>query len=155
MMEDPIGQYSIVSARAEERIARGQSGYFTMQGVKEREQLVARFRQLQQFLGPERKASSLTEWRKTYAKIVERLGGEPDKDFWKAYRTVLEKYPSGEFPGGYTSKTLQRMMMDISQGDYEWEELAEIVKNILDNKYEEEQKKEKKNDGGFFKPTEQ
>ena len=32
MMEDPIGRQSIVAARAQERIARGQSGYFTMEG---------------------------------------------------------------------------------------------------------------------------
>ena len=72
MMEDPIGRQSIVAARAQERIARGQSGYFTMEGVKTREQLRNRFQELQRFLGPDRPGSSLTQFKKRYKKIEEK-----------------------------------------------------------------------------------
>lgn len=140
MMEDPIGRQSIVAARAQEKIARGQSGYFTMEGVKTREQLRNRFQELQRFLGPDRPGSSLTQFKKQYKKIEEKLGGVPTADFWKAYRQLARMYPDGNFPGGYSSEEVQRMLMkQMSQNDVSWEESLEIAINYLRGVYEEEE----------------
>lgn len=141
MMEDPIGRQSIVAARAQERIARGQSGYFTMEGVKTREQLRNRFQELQRFLGPDRPGSSLTQFKKQYKKIEEKLGGAPTADFWKAYRQLARMYPDGNFPGGYSSEEVQRMLikqMDQNQ-ELTWEETVDLANRRLQGIYEEEE----------------
>lgn len=150
MMEDPIGRQSIVAARAQERIARGQSGYFTMTNVRNREQLVARFRQLQRFLGPDRPGSSLSAFRKEYKKITEMLGGAPDANFYKAYRALLETYPGGSFPGGYDSKEVQRMMMRIDS-DGDWHDLLAKTIRFLEGRYEEGEEDEYEE---FYEPVE-
>ena len=141
MMEDPIGRQSIVAARAQERIARGQSGYFTMEGVKTREQLRNRFQELQRFLGPDRPGSSLTQFKKQYKKIEEKLGGAPTADFWKAYRQLARMYPDGNFPGGYSSEEVQRMLMKQMDQNQEltWEETVDVANRWLQGKYEEEE----------------
>lgn len=141
MMEDPIGRQSIVAARAQERIARGQSGYFTMDGVKTREQLRNRFQELQRFLGPDRPGSSLTQFKKQYKKIEEKLGGAPTVDFWKAYRQLARMYPDGNFPGGYSSEEVQRMLMKQMDQNREltWEETVDVANGWLQGIYEEEE----------------
>ena len=141
MMEDPIGRQSIVAARAQERIARGQSGYFTMEGVKTREQLRNRFQELQRFLGPDRPGSSLTQFKKQYKKIEEKLGGAPTADFWKAYRQLARMYPDGNFPGGYSSEEVQRMLMKQMDQNQEltWEETVDQANRWLQGIYEEEE----------------
>lgn len=141
MMEDPIGRQSIVAARAQERIERGQSGYFTMEGVKTREQLRNRFQELQRFLGPDRPGSSLTQFKKQYKKIEEKLGGAPTADFWKAYRQLARMYPDGNFPGGYSSEEVQRMLMKQMDQNQEatWEETVDIANRWLQGIYEEEE----------------
>lgn len=141
MMEDPIGRQSIVAARAQERIARGQSGYFTMEGVKTREQLRNRFQELQRFLGPDRPGSSLTQFKKQYKKIEEKLGGAPTADFWKAYRQLTRMYPDGNFPGGYSSEEVQRMLMKQMDQNQEltWEETVDVANRWLRGIYEEEE----------------
>ena len=141
MMEDPIGRQSIVAARAQERIARGQSGYFTMEGVKTREQLRNRFQELQRFLGPDRPGSSLTQFKKQYKKIEEKLGGAPTADFWKAYRQLARMYPDGNFPGGYSSEEVQRMLMKQMDQNREltWEETVDTANRWLQGIYEEEE----------------
>ena len=141
MMEDPIGRQSIVAARAQEKIARGQSGYFTMEGVKTREQLRNRFQELQRFLGPDRPGSSLTQFKKQYKKIEEKLGGAPTADFWKAYRQLARMYPDGNFPGGYSSEEVQRMLMKQMDQNQEltWEETVDVANRWLQGKYEEEE----------------
>lgn len=141
MMEDPIGRQSIVAARAQERIARGQSGYFTMEGVKTREQLRNRFQELQRFLGPDRPGSSLTQFKKQYKKIEEKLGGAPTADFWKAYRQLARMYPDGHFPGGYSSEEVQRMLIKQMDQDREltWEESVDQANRWLQGIYEEEE----------------
>lgn len=141
MMEDPIGRQSIVAARAQERIARGQSGYFTMEGVKTREQLRNRFQELQRFLGPDRPGSSLTQFKKQYKKIEEKLGGAPTADFWKAYRQLARMYPDGNFPGGYSSEEVQRMLMKQMDQNQEltWEETVDVANRWLQGIYEEEE----------------
>ena len=150
MMEDPIGQMSIVVSQAHKRIAKtGQSGYFTMEGIKSREQLRNRFQALQKFLGPDRKASSLTAWRKEYAAISKRLGGAPTEDFWKAYREIADLYPDGNFPGGYSSEEVQRYMMREMENYDTWEELYAAVKDTLDTDYEQIEEAEHKNEEFF------
>lgn len=141
MMEDPIGRQSIVAARAQEKIARGQSGYFTMEGVKTREQLRNRFQELQRFLGPDRPGSSLTQFKKQYKKIEEKLGGAPTADFWKAYRQLARMYPDGNFPGGYSSEEVQRMLMKQMDQNQEltWEETVDVANRWLQGIYEEEE----------------
>lgn len=141
MMEDPIGRQSIVAARAQEKIARGQSGYFTMEGVKTREQLRNRFQELQRFLGPDRPGSSLTQFKKQYKKIEEKLGGAPTADFWKAYRQLARMYPDGNFPGGYSSEEVQRMLMKQMDQNQEasWEEAVDVANRWLQGIYEEEE----------------
>ena len=141
MMEDPIGRQSIVAARAREKIARGQSGYFTMEGVKTREQLRNRFQELQRFLGPDRPGSSLTQFKKQYKKIEEKLGGAPTADFWKAYRQLARMYPDGNFPGGYSSEEVQRMLMKQMDQNQEltWEETVDVANRWLQGIYEEEE----------------
>lgn len=141
MMEDPIGRQSIVAARAQEKIARGQSGYFTMEGVKTREQLRNRFQELQRFLGPDRPGSSLTQFKKQYKKIEEKLGGAPTADFWKAYRQLAQMYPDGNFPGGYSSEEVQRMLMKQMDQNQEltWEETVDVANRWLQGIYEEEE----------------
>lgn len=141
MMEDPIGRQSIVAARAQEKIARGQSGYFTMEGVKTREQLRNRFQELQRFLGPDRPGSSLTQFKKQYKKIEEKLGGAPTADFWKAYRQLARMYPDGNFPGGYSSEEVQRMLMKQMDQNREltWEETVDVANRWLQGIYEEEE----------------
>lgn len=141
MMEDPIGRQSIVAARAQEKIARGQSGYFTMEGVKTREQLRNRFQELQRFLGPDRPGSSLTQFKKQYKKIEEKLGGAPTADFWKAYRQLARMYPDGNFPGGYSSEEVQRMLMKQMDQNQEltWEETVDAANRWLQGIYEEEE----------------
>ena len=136
MLSDPVGQYSIVAARAQERIAQGQSGYFTMTNVKNREQLVARFRQLQRFLSPNRPTSSLKSFKKYYKKIIEKLGGAPGPAFWTAFREIARRYPDGNFPGGYDSYEVQRMMMNISDSTESWEELLDKTERFLTGEYE-------------------
>ena len=150
MMEDPIGSQSIVAARAQEKIAQGQSGYFSMTNVRNREQLVARFRQLQRFLGPDRPGSSLSSFKKEYKKLVERLGRAPDETFWKAYRALLETYPGGSFPGGYDSFEVQRMMMNISS-DGDWHDLLAKTIRFLEGRYEEGEDDEYEE---FYEPVE-
>ena len=141
MMEDPIGRQSIVAARAQEKIARGQSGYFTMEGVKTREQLRNRFQELQRFLGPDRPGSSLTQFKKQYKKIEEKLGGAPTADFWKAYRQLARMYPDGNFPGGYSSEEVQRMLMKQMDQNQEltWEETVDVANRWLQGIYEGEE----------------
>lgn len=149
MMEDPVGRYSIVASRAQERIAQGQSGYFSMTNVRNREQLVARFRQLQRFLGPDRPGSSLSSFKKEYKKLTERLGRAPDATFWQAYRALLETYPGGSFPGGYDSFEVQRMMANIaSEGD--WHDLLAKTIRFLEGKYEEGEEDEYEE---FYEPV--
>lgn len=141
MMEDPIGRMSVVAARAQERIERGQSGYFTMEGVKTREQLRNRFQELQRFLGPDRPGSSLSQFKKEYKKIEERLGGSPTSDFWKAYRELARMYPDGNFPGGYSSTEVQRMLMqqmNSNEGET-WEQAVDVANRFLNGVYEEEE----------------
>lgn len=141
MMEDPIGRQSIVAARAQEKIARGQSGYFTMEGVKTREQLRNRFQALQRFLGPDRPGSSLSQFKKQYKIIEEKLGGAPTADFWKAYRQLARMYPDGNFPGGYSSEEVQRMLMKQMDQNQEltWEETVDMANRWLQGIYEEEE----------------
>ena len=137
MMEDPIGRLSLVAERAEERIARGQSGYFTMEGVSSRAELRNRFRQLQKFLGPDRPGSSLKAFKKQYRRITRELGGAPTSDFWKAYRELAREYPDGNFPGGYDSYEVQRLMMSYGVDSSNWEEILQKAKEFLEKVYEE------------------
>ena len=139
MMEDPIGRLSIVASKAQERIARGQSGYFTMEGITSREQLRDRFRDLQKFLGPDRPGSSLKAFKKEYAKIKEKLGGDPSSDFWKAYRELARMYPDGNFPGGYSSTEVQRLLMSTMDSSDNWEDALDQTVRFMNGVYEEEE----------------
>lgn len=142
MMEDPVGRYSAVAAEAQVRIARGQSGYFSMANIRNREQLVARFRQLQKFLNPNRPTTSLKSFKKYYKKIVEKLGGSPGPAFWAAFREIARRYPDGNFPGGYDSYEVQRMMMNISDSTDSWEELLDKTERFLRGEYERAEEEE-------------
>jgi len=137
MMEDPIGRLSLVAERAEEKIRRGQSGYFTMKGVSSRAELRNRFRQLQKFLGPDRPGSSLKAFKKQYRRITRELGGAPTSDFWKAYRELAREYPDGNFPGGYDSYEVQRLMMSYAEESSNWDEILQKAKDFLTKAYEE------------------
>ena len=137
MMEDPIGRLSLVAERAEEKIRRGQSGYFTMEGVSSRAELRNRFRQLQKFLGPDRPGSSLKAFKKQYRRITRDLGGAPTSDFWKAYRELAREYPDGNFPGGYDSHEVQRLMMSYAEESSNWDEILQKAKEFLTKTYEE------------------
>lgn len=137
MMEDPIGRLSLVAERAEEKIRRGQSGYFTMEGVSSRAELRNRFRQLQKFLGPDRPGSSLKAFKKQYRRITRELGGAPTSDFWKAYRELAREYPDGNFPGGYDSYEVQRLMMSYAEDSSNWDEILQKAKDFLTKAYEE------------------
>lgn len=134
LMEDPIGSQSIIASRARERIAQGQSGYFSMTNVKNRDQLVARFKQLRSFLNNS-KTGSLKAFRKTYKQITERLGGAPSADFWKAYRELARMYPDGNFPGGYDSTEVQRLMMRYTEDAETAEELVQRTLAALEEQY--------------------
>lgn len=151
MMEDPVGRYSIVASTAQIRIARGQSGYFSMANVKTREQLVARFRQLQRFLNPNRPTTSLKSFKKYYKKIIEKLGGNPGPAFWAAFREIARRYPDGNFPGGYDSYEVQRMMMNISDSTDSWEELLDKAERFLRGEYERAEEEEYEE---FYRPVE-
>lgn len=137
MMEDPIGRLSLVAAKAEAKIARGQSGYFTMANISSRAELRDRFRDLQKFLGPDRPGSSLKAFKKTYERIKQDLGGAPTADFWKAYRELAREYPDGNFPGGYDSHEVQRLMMSYADESSSWEEILQKMKQSLTKAYEE------------------
>lgn len=137
MMEDPIGRQSIVAQRAEEKIARGQSGYFTMEGISTRSELRNRFRRLQQFLGPDRSGSSLKAFKKSYRRITRELGGEPTPAFWHAFRELMREYPDGTLPGGYDSYEIQRLMMSYTEDSNNWEEILARAKAFLAGVYEE------------------
>ena len=137
MMEDPIGRLSLVATKAEAKIARGQSGYFTMTGISSRAELRDRFRDLQKFLGPDRPGSSLKAFKKTYERIKQELGGVPTADFWKAYRELAREYPDGNFPGGYDSHEVQRLMMSYADESSSWEEILQKMKQSLTKAYEE------------------
>lgn len=139
MMEDPIGRQSIVASKAQERIQRGQSGYFTMEGVTSRAQLRNRFREIQKFLGPDRPGSSLKAFKKEYAKIKEKLGGDPTSDFWKAYRELARMYPDGNFPGGYSSTEVQRLLMSTMDSSDNWEDALDKTVRFMNGVYEEEE----------------
>lgn len=151
MMEDPVGRYSAVAAEAQVRIARGQSGYFSMANIRNREQLVARFRQLQRFLNPNRPTTSLKSFKKYYKKIVEKLGGSPGPAFWAAFREIARRYPDGNFPGGYDSYEVQRMMMNISDSTDSWEELLDKTERFLRGEYERAEEEEYEE---FYEPVE-
>lgn len=139
MMEDPIGRQSIVASKAQERIARGQSGYFSMEGITSRAQLRNRFREIQKFLGPDRPGSSLKAFKKEYAKIKEKLGGDPTSDFWKAYRELARMYPDGNFPGGYSSTEVQRLLMSTMDSSDNWEDALDQTVRFMNGVYEEEE----------------
>ena len=139
MMEDPIGRQSIVASKAQERIQRGQSGYFTMEGVTSRAQLRNRFREIQKFLGPDRQGSSLKAFKKEYKKIREKLGGDPTSDFWKAYRELARMYPDGNFPGGYSSTEVQRLLMSTMDSSDNWEDALDKTVRFMNGVYEEEE----------------
>ena len=139
MMEDPIGSQSIVASKAQERIARGQSGYFTMKGIESRAQLRNRFREIQKFLGPDRPGSSLKAFKKEYKKIREKLGGDPTSDFWKAYRELARMYPDGNFPGGYSSTEVQRLLMSTMDSSDNWEDAFDKTVRFINGVYEEEE----------------
>ena len=139
MMEDPIGRQSIVASKAQERIQRGQSGYFTMEGVTSRAQLRNRFREIQKFLGPDRPGSSLKAFKKEYKKIREKLGGDPTSDFWKAYRELARMYPDGNFPGGYSSTEVQRLLMSTMDSSDNWEDALDKTVRFMNGVYEEEE----------------
>ena len=139
MMEDPIGRQSIVASKAQERIARGQSGYFSMEGITSRAQLRNRFREIQKFLGPDRPGSSLKAFKKEYAKITEKLGGDPTSDFWKAYRELARMYPDGNFPGGYSSTEVQRLLMSTMDSSDSWEDALDQTVRFMNGVYEEEE----------------
>lgn len=138
LMEDPIGAQSIVAARARERIEAGQSGYYSMANIKNRDQLVARFKQLRSFLNNS-KTGSVKTFRKTYNQIVERLGGAPSSDFWKAYRELARMYPDGNFPGGYDSTEVQRMMIRYVETADSAEELVQRTLAALEERYLEQE----------------
>ena len=139
MMEDPIGRQSIVASKAQERIARGQSGYFSMEGITSRAQLRNRFREIQKFLGPDRPGSSLKAFKKEYEKIKEKLGGDPTSDFWKAYRELARMYPDGNFPGGYSSTEVQRLLMSTMDSSDNWEDALDQTVRFMNGVYEEEE----------------
>ena len=139
MMEDPIGRQSIVASKAQERIARGQSGYFSMEGITSRAQLRNRFREIQKFLGPDRPGSSLKAFKKEYKKIREKLGGDPTSDFWKAYRELARMYPDGNFPGGYSSTEVQRLLMSTMDSSDNWEDALDKTVRFMNGVYEEEE----------------
>ena len=139
MMEDPIGRQSIVASKAQERIARGQSGYFSMEGITSRAQLRNRFREIQKFLGPDRPGSSLKAFKKEYAKIKEKLGGDPTSDFWKAYRELARMYPDSNFPGGYSSTEVQRLLMSTMDSSDNWEDALDQTVRFMNGVYEEEE----------------
>ena len=139
MVEDPIGRQSIVASKAQERIARGQSGYFTMEGITSRAQLRNRFREIQKFLGPDRPGSSLKAFKKEYKKIKEKLGGNPTSDFWKAYRELARMYPDGNFPGGYSSTEVQRLLMSTMDSSDSWEDALDKTVRFMNGVYEEEE----------------
>ena len=139
MMEDPIGRQSIVASKAQERIQRGQSGYFSMEGITSRAQLRNRFREIQKFLGPDRPGSSLKAFKKEYAKIKEKLGGDPSSDFWKAYRELARMYPDGNFPGGYSSTEVQRLLMSTMDSSDNWEDDLDKTVRFMNGVYEEEE----------------
>ena len=139
MMEDPIGRQSIVASKAQERIQRGQSGYFSMEGITSRAQLRNRFREIQKFLGPDRPGSSLKAFKKEYAKIKEKLGGDPSSDFWKAYRELARMYPDGNFPGGYSSTEVQRLLMSTMDSSDNWEDALDKTVRFMNGVYEEEE----------------
>lgn len=139
MMEDPIGRQSIVASKAQERIQRGQSGYFSMEGITSRAQLRNRFREIQKFLGPDRPGSSLKAFKKEYKKIQEKLGGNPTSDFWKAYRELARMYPDGNFPGGYSSTEVQRLLMSTMDSSDNWEDALDKTVRFMNGVYEEEE----------------
>ena len=139
MMEDPIGSQSIVASKARERISRGQSGYFSMDGITSRAQLRNRFREIQKFLGPDRPGSSLKAFKKEYAKIKKKLGGDPSSDFWKAYRELARMYPDGNFPGGYSSTEVQRLLMSTMDSSDNWEDALDKTVRLMNGVYEEEE----------------
>ena len=139
MMEDPIGRQSIVASKAQERIQRGQSGYFSMEGITSRAQLRNRFREIQKFLGPDRPGSSLKAFKKEYAKIKEKLGGDPSSNFWKAYRELARMYPDGNFPGGYSSTEVQRLLMSTMDSSDNWEDALDKTVRFMNGVYEEEE----------------
>ena len=139
MMADPIGRQSIVASKAQERIQRGQSGYFSMEGITSRAQLRNRFREIQKFLGPDRPGSSLKAFKKEYAKIKEKLGGDPSSDFWKAYRELARMYPDGNFPGGYSSTEVQRLLMSTMDSSDNWEDALDKTVRFMNGVYEEEE----------------
>ena len=149
MMEDPIGRLSLVAERAEQKIARGQSGYFTMEGVNSRERLRNRFRDLQRFLGPDRPGSSLKAFKKTYERITRELGGAPTSEFWKAYRELAREYPDGNFPGGYDSYEVQRLMMSYTEEFGTWEEILQKAKDFFKKGYEKKEEEDAEEDDVF------
>lgn len=139
MMEDPVGLQSIVAQRMIEKfVLTGEKTYFSMKGLDRREALVARFHDLQAFMSPSRTGSSLSAWKRTYKKMTERLGGTPGPDFWKAYRELNRMYPDGNFPGGYDSNDVQKMLMrQMSDDEMNWREAVDVMNNRLTNLYEE------------------
>ena len=62
-----------------------------------------------------------------------------ESDFWKAYRELARMYPDGNFPGGYSSTEVQRLLMSTMDSSDNWEDALDKTVRFMNGVYEEEE----------------
>ena len=111
LLADEIGSTSPILRRGK----GGEVPYYSVKGKTDRGDIMAEYKRLRNVLRPSAKTSSVTAWKKESAKITERAGGFMTFDMWAAYREIEGEY-GGNFPGGYDSTEVQRLIVKIKNG---------------------------------------
>ena len=131
LMESEIGATSPVFSRK-----GGEIPYYSVKGKTSRSEIMAEYKKLKNVLRPDAKTTSLSGWKKEVKKIEKRIGGQATPGMWKAYREIERMY-GGQFPNGYDSTEVQRMVVQVMENtDGSFESIVEEISRRLNNAYE-------------------
>ena len=133
LLESEIGATSPVFSKN-----GGEIPYYSVKGIeigseKERSELIAKYKKLKNVLNPSAKIYSVSAWKKEVKKIEKRIGGPATPDMWKAYREIERMY-GGQFPNGYDSTEVQRMVVQVMENtDGSFESIVDEISRRLNN----------------------
>ena len=133
LLADEVGRTSPLFARAQ---WEGKTPYYSVKGKTKRGEIMAEYKRLRNVLRPGAKTTSLKEWKKTSNDIYRKLGMRPTPAMWEAYRR-LESVHGGQFPKGYGSEDVQRLLVKVQQNGYHSaDDLYKWVEMALTEAYE-------------------
>lgn len=125
-------------------LRKGKGGtipYYSVAGKNTKEEIMNEYKRLRNVLRPGAKTSSVSAWKKEVKKIEQRVGRNLTPEEWSLYRRIEEEY-GGQFPGGYDSNDVQRMIVSKADQGMSLQEVAESISRELSKAYETEQLQE-------------